>query len=373
MAEIQVVPVTSSSLLRHFIVLPWVIYRQDPNWVPQLLLDQKKLLNKKSHPFFKHSNAQFFLAQKNGEFVGRIAAILNNNHNQQWQEKIGFFGFFEAANDQRVAEALFETAKDWCRSQGLTRLRGPMNYSTNETCGLLVEGFDTSPVIMMTHNPPYYAELLEKAGFEKVMDLYAWYMTKEVKINEKLRRVGERIMKEHGIVVRSLNPKQLADEVAIIKRIYTDAWTSNWGFVPMTSAEFDHMAKDLKPILDPRIAMIAEKQGEAVGFSLCLPDYNQALKKINGRLLPFGLIKLLYFARKIRTMRVLALGVVKSLQSTSGIGAALYLETFKRGLAAGYEAGEFSWTLENNTLINRAMQMLGATLYKRYRIYELSL
>jgi hypothetical protein len=333
-------------------------------------MDLKKLFNKEKHPFFQHSTADFFLARRNGETAGRIAAILNNNHNEFHHERCAFFGFFESIDDRAVATALLEKAAAWGRERGMTALRGPANYSSNDTFGLLVEGFDSSPVIMMTYNPQYYVELIEQAGFGKAMDLYAWWMTEEQGLNPKVLRVGEKILQEENIRLRPLNLKNFWGDVEVVKKIYNDAWSANWGFVPMTDAEFEFMAKELKPVVDPRLALIVEKEGEPVGFALSLPDYNVALKKINGRLLPLGLLKVLYYKRRIKRIRVLTLGIVRRLQTHSGIGAALYVEMFRRGIAAGFNAGEFSWTLENNTLINRGMKLLGAEIYKRYRIYE---
>lgn len=370
MSKIDIMPVDHAQKLRDFIRLPWQIYRGDPHWVPPLIMDMKKLLDQKKHPFFQHSQAEFFLARRNGKYVGRIAAILNNNHNRYYQEQTGFFGFFEAINDQEVANALFETAANWVRQKGMNVLRGPANYSTNETVGLLVEGFDLPPAVMMTYNPRYYVELVEKAGFGKAMDLYAWYMTTAISINPKILRIGEKVLQDQGIVLRTINMKNFWEEVQLIKKIYNDAWSTNWGFVPMTDAEFDFLAKDLKPVVDPRLVLIVEKKGEPVGFSLSLPNFNQALQKINGRLLPFGIFKVLYHSKKIKTLRVLTLGVIKRLQNVSGIGSALYMETYRRGVTAGFDSGEFSWTLENNVAINRGMQLLGADLYKRYRVYE---
>ena len=373
MDRIEIIPVANSHALRQFIRLPWKIYRNDPCWVPPLRLDMKKLLNRAKHPFFRHSSADFFLARRNGEWVGRIAAILNNNHNNFHNERTGFFGFFESVNDDAVASALLEHAAQWARSRGMDRLRGPMNYSTNETAGLLIEGFDSPPYIMMTHNPAYYAGLLESAGFGKAMDLYAWWMLTEQGLGPKIARVGAMVLNRQGISVRSINMKSFWEDVERIRRIYNDAWSTNWGFVPMTDAEFEHLAKDLKAIVDPRIALIAEKNGEPVAFSLALPDFNQVLRKINGRLFPIGLPIVMYHARSIRQVRVLALGISKKLQNWNGLGAALYYESFRRGVEAGYRACEFSWTLETNTLINRSMQLFGAKIYKRYRIYEKAL
>jgi hypothetical protein len=333
-------------------------------------MEMGKLLDRKKNPFFDHSKAEFFLAMRGHNCLGRIAAILNNNHNQFHGEKTGFFGFFESVDDREVASALLGSAEAWARNQGMIQLRGPMNYSTNDTVGLLVEGFDSPPFIMMTHNPSYYADLIESAGYAKAMDLYAWFLQTEKGLNPKIMRVGERVLKEGGIQVRPINMKKFPEEVETIRQIYNDAWSNNWGFVPMTDAEFNHMAKDMKSIVDPRILLIAEKSGEPVAFSLALPDFNQALKKINGRLFPFGLPKLLYHSRNIHRVRVLALGIRKKVQNWNGLGAALYYESFRRGVEAGYRSCEFSWTLETNDLINRSMKLFGANVYKRYRIYD---
>jgi hypothetical protein len=368
--RLEIVPVTNTREMRHFINLPWKIYQNDPCWVPPLRMDMKKLLDRKKHPFFGHSSADFFLARRNGEWVGRIAAILNNNHNQYHAEQTAFFGFFESVNEKDVASALLGRAEDWARERGMRQLRGPANYSTNETVGLLVEGFDSPPCIMMPHNPPHYSGLLEDNGFVKAIDLYAWWLLTEKGLNPKISRVGERVLKSEGIRVRSIEMKNYWAEVETIKKIYNDAWSTNWGFVPMTDSEFGHMAKDLKPAVDPRVLLIAEKGGEPVAFSLALPDFNQAFKKINGRLFPIGLPLLLYHARHIRQVRVLALGIAKKVQNWNGLGAALYYESFRRGVEAGYRSCEFSWTLESNDLINRSMQLFGAQIYKRYRIYQ---
>jgi len=371
--RIDVEPVTSAKSLRQFIGLPWKIYREDPFWVPPLIVEMKKLLDKARHPFFEHSSADFFLAVHHGNVVGRIAAILNNNHNRYYNESTAFFGFFESIPDQDVASALLDRVAQWARDHGLHQLRGPMNYSTNETVGVLIEGFDSRPCLMMSHNPRYYPGLIEGAGFNKAMDLYAWWLLTEKGLNPKIIRVGEIVLKEEGIKVRTLDMKKFWDEVEILKTIYNDAWSTNWGFVPMTDAEFKHLARDLKTIVDPRVVLIAEKNGEPVAFSLALPDFNQALAKINGRLLPFGLPRLMYYGRRIRQVRVLALGIAKKVQNWGGLGAALYYESYRRGVEAGYRTCEFSWTLENNDLINRSMQLFGAEIYKRYRIYQKTL
>jgi hypothetical protein len=370
LGQLEILPVSDRRSLKDFIRIPWKIYRGDKYWVPPLIVDMKKMLDRSKNPFFLHSEVSFFLALRDGESVGRVAAILNHNHNKFQNERTGFFGFFESIDDTEVASALLDQAVRWCRERGMGELRGPANFSTNETVGLLVEGFDSSPCIMMPHNPEYYAALIEQAGFRKSMDLYAWWLLTERGLNPKIIRVGERVLREEGIRVRTMNMKKFWDDVEVLKRIYNDAWSDNWGFVPMTDAEFKHMARDLKPAVDPRVLLIAEKNGEPVAFSLALPDFNQALKRINGRLFPFGLPRLLYYARHIRQVRVLALGIAKKVQNWSGLGAALYYESFRRGVQAGYQSCEFSWTLENNDLINRSMNLFGAQIYKRYRVYS---
>ncbi len=359
--------------MRQFIRLPWKIYHRDPFWVPPLFGEMKKLFDRARHPFFKHSSADFFLARRDGDYLGRIAAILNNNHNRFHNERTAFFGFFESVNDREVAAALLEQAAQWASRRGMVELRGPVNYSTNESAGLLVEGFNFSPFVMMPYNPAYYAELIESAGFEKAMDLYAWRLLMENGLSPKIARVGQKVLQAANIQVRTMRMDRFWEDVGIIKSIYNDAWQDNWGFVPMTDAEFDHLARELKPVVDPRIVLIAEKNGEPAAFSLALPDFNQALKKIRGRLFPFGLFRLVYYSRHIKQGRVMALGITKKFQNWSGLGAALYYESFRRGLEAGYRCGEFSWTLENNELINRSILLFGARLYKRYRIYRKAL
>lgn len=368
--RVDIVPVTNGKTRREFIRFPWTIYRGDRFWVPPLIADVKKLLDKKRHPFFEHSAADFFIAVRRGEVVGRIAAILNNNHNQFHNERTAFFGFFETIHDQDVASALLDRASEWAHDRGMLQLRGPANFSTNDTVGILIEGFDAPPCLMMPYNQRHYPGLIERAGFDKAMDLYAWWLLTEKGLNPKIIRVGEMVLREAGIKIRTIDMKRYWDEVEVLKTIYNDAWSTNWGFVPMTDAEFKHMARDLKAIVDPRVILIAERNGMPVAFSLALPDFNQALAKINGRLFPFGLPRLLYHGRRIRQVRVLALGIAKRVQNWSGLGAALYYESFRRGVDAGYRSCEFSWTLENNYLINRSMRLFGAEIYKRYRMYQ---
>jgi len=304
-------------------------------------------------------------------------AILNRAHNEFHNERAGFFGFFEVENDRNAAAALLDAARDWLGSRGAEVIRGPMNPSTNYECALLVDGFEADPMVMMTYNPAYYAELLEAYGMKKAMDLYAFDIGVDYfNHSDKLKRVADRLRKKSNIVVRTVNMKDFKNEVGIIREVYNNAWSRNWGFVPMTEEEFEHLAKDLKQIVDPRVVLIAEQLDEAgnprpVGFLLAVPDINRALKRINGRLLPFGLLKLLWHSRKINTIRVITMGGIVEFQNL-GLGSILLDEIYRRGPAAGFPTGEMSWILESNVMMNRAAELIGGRRTKTYRIYEMS-
>lgn len=372
--EITIRTVENKKDLMAFIKLPWKINRGDSNWVAPLIMDRLKFLNKEKNPFFKENPAEFFLAYRNGELVGRIAAILNHQHNNYHNEKTGFFGFLEAIEDQEVFEALLERVKEWLRPKGCDLIRGPMNPSTNDEVGFLVDGFDTPPYFMMTHNPPYYNNMMMAAGFEKAKDLLAYYLDKEhLVITEKVKRVTDGIKKKFPVTIRAVNIKRLNDELEVFRGIYNNAWSTNWGFVPLTPEEFDYVANDFKKIIDPELVLIAELAGKPVGFCLALPNYNEVFKKIpGGRLLPFGWLTFLVNKKKIKGIRVITLGAVKEYQHT-GIGALLYLEIIRRGLAQGYDRAELSWVLEDNELMIRPLQFLGAIPYKTYRVYQAAL
>ncbi|MEK6405561.1 MAG: N-acetyltransferase [Acidobacteriota bacterium] len=373
-AEVRVV--RSPRDRRQFLELPYKLYRGDLHWIAPLRIAQKDVLNTKRHPFYKTSDVEMFLAYRDGRVVGRIMAILNHAHNEFHSERVGFFGFFEVENDQQAAAALLDAARDWVRGRGAESFRGPVNPSTNYECAMLVEGFDLDPMIMMTYNPPYYPELLESYGMTKAMDLYAYDIAADYfNHSDKLQRVAERLRKKNNICVRTVNMKDFKNEVQIVRRIYNDAWSRNWGFVPMSEEEFDHLAKDLKQIVDPRVVMIAEQATDGgkprpVGFLLAVPDLNRALKKIKGRLLPFGLLKLLWHSRKIHSIRVITMGGILEYQSL-GMGGILLDEIYRRGPAAGFPTGEMSWVLENNVMMNRAADLIGGRRSKTYRIYEM--
>lgn len=361
--------------LMEFIKFPWKIYRHDPNWVPPLLMERKEFLDPKKNPFFHHAEVAFFMAYRGEEAVGRIAAIDNKLHNDYHGESVGFFGLFECVNDQAVADALLNQAKEFLKGRGLAAMRGPANFSSNDEWGLLVDSFDRPPVILMTYNPAYYVPLLEKHGLKKVKDVVAHYLEAPKEVPERIRRGVELILKRNEFTVRKINMKDFDNEVKRIKAIYNAAWEKNWGFIPMTDAEFDFMAKQMKQIVDPDFILIAEHKGNPVAFSLTIPNLNEALIKIHdGKLFPFGLIKLLWHSRKgqIRSVRVVTLGITKE-HRNSGIDTVFYHKCFEEGLKKGVHWAELSWILEDNTAMNRALERLGGRIYKTYRILEMSL
>ena len=368
---VEIRPVTTRSERRRFIRVPWAIYPgRFPAWVPPLLMEERKRIDPRHNPFFGHGYVELFLAYRDGRPVGRIAAIENTLHNDFHQERIGFFGMFEAADDQEVADALLDRAAGWVRERGLSALRGPVNFSTNEECGLLVSNFEDPPCILMTYNPPYYQRLLEDWGLSKIKDLLAYELNQdhfELKRFDRLERLLRR--SKRNLRVRSLRMDRFAEEVALIRELYNAAWERNWGFVPMTDAEVDHMAKQLKPIVDPELALIGEVDGEPVGFALSLPDVNQAIRHVNGRLFPIGIFKLLWHLRRVRRLRVITLGI-KAEHRRSGLDALFYLETFRRAIHRGIRMGESSWILEDNHLMRQANERTGFQVYKTYRLYE---
>lgn len=375
--DIQIAPVRGPHDLDLFVRLPWKVYRGDAYWVPPLIADVKKLLDRGHHPFHEHADVEYFLARRRGaragaepagEVVGRIAAIVNHAHNRFHEERTGFFGFFETVDDDAVAALLLQAAADWLRERGMERMRGPANFSSNEEFGLLVDGFDSSPMVMMPYNPERYIGHLERNGFLKAKDLVAYYMTDE-SIPDRLLKMLERVQTRNRVRVRTLEKKRFAQEVELIRDIYNKAWERNWGFVPMTDAEIDHMAKELKPVLDPDLIAFAEKDGATIGFALALPDLNQALKKANGRLWPLGLPRMILEMKRIRRIRVLTLGVLAEYRGM-GADVLLYSHLYRRGTAKGYHAGEFSWILEDNEPMRRALDQMGAAVYKTYRVYE---
>ncbi len=371
----EILPVRTRQDLKQFILLPWKIYKNDPNWVSPLISERKKFFDKKKNPFFQHSEVGYILAKKDFQVVGRIAAIVNHNHNQFHNDKVGFFGHFEVINDYQVAVKLLDTAKDWLKSKGMEIMRGPANFSTNEDVGFVVEGLNSPPVIMMPYNPAYYPEFAENYGLKKAKDLYAYYLTEEIGMPERMLELSQKLKKKENILIRKINLKKLDAELEIVKHIYNSAWSKNWGFVPMTDEEINFLADDLKSIVDPNIVFFAFVNDKPAGFSLSLPDINQVLKKTNGRLFPFGLIKILWnlkIRRTINQARVLILGVLPEFQK-KGIELIFYVDTFQNGIKRGYKRGEFSWVLEDNFLMRKPLEKMGAKVYKVYRMYEMEI
>jgi len=374
LSAVEIVPVSDGHGLNRFIAFPYQHYRRDPLWVPQLRMDVRTLLSPKKNPFWKHASAQYFLARApsgaRGRTVGRIAGIKNNAHNRTWNDRVGFYGFFECVDDQEVANALFDAAGAWLRQEGLTTMRGPASPSLNDECGLLLQGFDTPPTLMMSHNPSYYVRLTERAGFRKAKDLICYEST-GTDMPERLVRGAKLVAARKGITLRALDLKRFREEVETIKRLYNAAWEQNWGTVPLTDEEIDHLAKQLKPIVVPELIAFAELRGETIGFAVALPDFNVALKhNPSGRV--YGLPMILWHARKISRVRILLLGALKEYRHT-GVDALMYQWIWEKGTAKGFRWGEGGWVLEDNAAMVNGMLRLGFRPYKTYRIYDRSL
>jgi GNAT superfamily N-acetyltransferase len=360
--------------LKRFIDLPYRLHARDPLWVPPLRRDVETLLSRTKNPFFEHAEAEYFLAERNGEVVGRIAAISNRLHNETHDDRVGFFGFFEAVNDQSVADALFKAAEEWCRARGHDVLRGPASFSVNDECGLLVDGFETPPALMMPHNPRYYIDLIERAGFAKAKDLWVYQGGSEegyVPVPERLARGTELIRQRQGLTLRPLNMKDFEGEVERIKELYNKAWEKNWGFVPMTEHEIDHLAEQFKPVVIPELVPMAEKDGKLVGFGIALPDLNVVFRKNrSGRLFPV-VLKLLWALKmkRIRRARILLLGLLPEFRN-KGIDAVLYHWIWTKSGERGIWWGEAGWILEDNPAMNAGLEKMTFRVYKTYRLYD---
>jgi len=371
----EIIAVTSAKQQKQFIDFPHDLYANDPNYVPELYVGQRELLSQKKNPFFQHSKAQCFLAYENNKIVGRIAAIYNRNYNEYADRNVGFFGLFDVIDNFEVSKALLDQVIDWCKTEKVTAMIGPTNFTTNDTAGLLVDGFDAPPSVMMVYNKPYYLTHLQQYGFKKTKDLLAYEVTEE-EVNMKSVKLAtmlqERLARK-GITVREANLKKLNEEIAGVREIYRSAWDKNWGFVPATDAEFDHLAEGLKLIIDPKFVQIAEHDGKMIGFALAVPDINQITKNIKrGRLFPTGVFKLLLGKRKIKKIRIILLGVVEEYRKM-GIEGVFYARIISNGLAKGVHTAEASWILEDNEMMNKGLQNINARVTKRYRILELPL
>lgn len=369
--SVEVRPVAGRSDLERFLKLPWRIYADDPHWVPPLLADLRAALDPDRHPFHQHAEVRTFLAWRDGSVIGRIAAVVNRAHNDFHEDSLGFFGLFECLEDQPAADALIATAQQWLMERGMTSMRGPMNLSTNEEIcspGVLIDGFHRPPAIMMAHTPAYYQDLLERAGCVKAMDLFAYWMDTP-RPPERLKRGYDRLLRDGRTRVRSIDMRRFKEEVATIQAIYNSAWERNWGFVPMTSTEVDHMAHQLRPVVNPRLCAIAEVDDEPVAFALGLPDYNFALRHVNGRLFPIGLLKLLWYRRRIDTARTITLGVKPGFRSR-GLDALLTAHLIIEANRIGIWRTECSWILETNWEMRRGLERTGGVADKTYRVFD---
>jgi GNAT superfamily N-acetyltransferase len=370
-ADIAIQPVETRSQQQRFIRLPWRIYADDPCWMPPVIMSQQELLGFRKHPFYERSKSRSFLATRGGRDVGRITAIVNAGHIDRYKEQRGFFGFFECDEDTAASRALFQAAGDWLHAQGMTCIRGPANPTLNYECGLLIEGFDTPPFFMMTHNRPWYAHLVEDAGFGKIEDMFAfWGETSMLGgLDPKLVTMVEGVKERFGVTIRPLDRRRFADEVRTFLHIYNESLGGTWGFVPLTSGEIDHMAASLKYLIEPELTLVAEVEGKPVGAVFCLLDYNPRIKAIDGRLFPFGFLRLLWNKKAIKRLRAISTNVVPEYQAW-GIGLVLMNGLYERFMKWGLREVEFSWVLESNYLSRRTLERGGALVTKKYRMYQ---
>jgi GNAT superfamily N-acetyltransferase len=376
-AGLEIRPVRTKRELKRFVKVPFRLHRERPQWVPPLIFERMEFLDRSKNPYFEHAEAEYFLAERDGEPVGRITAQIDRRWDQYQGGSDGIFGFFETVEDAEIARALLEAASDWIGERGRERILGPMDFTTNDELGILIEGYELRPMILQPWHPPYYRDLIEGLGFSKTIDLLMWHLgLGELKqgneFHPMIHAAAEKARTEHGMTIRNMRKREMEAEVKRFMDVYNDAWGDNWGFVPITDEEVRFQAKNLKQVLDEDWAFMAEKDGEVVGAALTLPDVNQVMAKMNGRLLPFGWLRFLLGRRKIDRIRVLALGVKHEYQHT-GVAAGLYLKHLDSASPDGVPAGEMGWILETNEPMNRAMEGMGGKVVKRYRLYEKAL
>lgn len=369
----EIIPLARTKAnVRRFLRVPYALYENDPNWVAPLLMDVEKVFTDEN-PLFEHAEMQLWVARREGRDVGRIAGILECLHNDTHEDQAVFFGFFECINDRDVANRLFGVVAEWAQAKGMKRMLGPANPTTNDECGLLVDGFDSSPVFMMTYNPRYYADLVESGGFTKAKDLLAYDFDLRNTPMSRFERIWSKFQKrEPEIRIEPVLKKTLESQLTQIQRVYNEAWEKNWGFVPMTDAEIQFMAARLKPLLVEGLTQIALQGDEPVGFLLASSDFNEGFKPLKGRLLSPGLLKALPYLLQWKVpqyCRVLTLGV-KASHRGRGIEAAMLTHGLRTGFGLGFKRVESSWILEDNTAVQRVIQLFGGEVYKRYRLYE---
>lgn len=366
----EIRPVRTKEEFKKFIEFPWKIYAGDRIWVPPLISDVEFILGE-HNPFWEHAEKELYLAyDAAGKLAGRIAAIIDRNFIKFQNENVGFFGFFESINDLSAAQALYDAVSGWLKAKGIAKMRGPMNPSTNDECGFLCDGFDSSPRIMMPYNPPYYLDLASQCGLNKAKELYAYEMDVSKGPFERLERIVKVTYKKNpGLKIRKFSLQNFDEEIKKALGVYNEAWDKNWGFVPWTEKEFVTMAQRLKDLLQLDITLLAEIDEHPVGMLIAVPDYNFIMKKINGRMDLLGILKFLFYRNRLKALRLMIMGVVKKYRQ-KGIEGAMYFEALKNVQRLGYEKCEFSWVLDDNVMTQRAAEMMGGQLYKKYRIYE---
>jgi GNAT superfamily N-acetyltransferase len=371
MPDLVVEAVASRKQKKQFFQFPWQLYRGDPNWVPPLRQTQLELLNFKPHPFYDTAEIQTFLALRRGEPCGRVAAIINHVHNERYKEKRGFFGFFESVDDHEVAAALFDAARQWFVERGMTAMRGPVNPSLNYECGLLIDGFNSPPTFMMTYNPPYYAKLIEGCGFGKAQDLYAFWGHVDMlqELDKKLQFIIDEAKRRFGVKLRNLDRSRFKEDVRMFLDIYNRSLAGTWGFTPLSDGEIAHASAGLRQLIVPELTAAAEVDGKMVGAVFGLLDYNPRIKRIDGRLFPFGFLRLLWNKRAIPLVRLVSTNVVPEFQKW-GLGLVLMNKLLPDALAYGIKEAEFSWVLESNHLSKATLERGGAKLVKSWRIYD---
>jgi GNAT superfamily N-acetyltransferase len=375
MGSLSIQPVRTRRELKRFVKVPFHLHRDHPQWVAPLVFERMEFLSREKNPYFEHAEAEYFIAERDGEPVGRITAQIDHRWDEFQGGSDAMFGFFETIEDREVAKALIDAAAEWAGAKGRARILGPMDFTTNEEIGILVEGFERRPMILEPWHPAFYGELIEGEGFEKAIDVLMWELQfGDLKEGERfdpaIHAAAKKALEDEGIVIRNMSKRDMAAEVRRFMDVYNEAWGDNWGFVPITDAEVEFQAKNLKQVIDEDWTFMAEKDGEVVGAALTLPDINQVMAKLNGRLLPFGWLRFLLGKGKVDQLRVFALGVTHEYRH-SGVAAGLYLKHLETAARPGaIMGGEMGWILETNGPMNRAMEGMGGKVVKRYRLYE---
>jgi ribosomal protein S18 acetylase RimI-like enzyme len=367
--SVTIVPVRNRKQLKQFVRFPWEIYKDSPYWVPPLIKDKLKFLDKKKGVFFEFGEADYFLAYKDGKLAGRIDAHIDHQYEKHHDGDTGFFGFFECVNDQEVADVLFKAAEGWLLEKGKSKILGPECFTIYDETAFLYEGYDSTPTILLPYNPSYYHDLAKGYGFKKAIDWYAFIAPNEVQPVPAMYRVRERVVKKEHITIEPLNMKEFDSRFEEVKSIFGDAWRENWGHTPLTDSQYEMFASELKLVLVPELTLLAFVNGKMVGFIVTIIDANEAIKKANGRLFPFGIFKLLFGVKKCKRLRIFMMGILKEYRNR-GLDAVLYLDTLDKGREAGYKEADCSLIVENNERMIRAIEAFGAKRYKTYRLYE---